>query len=402
MKNIRVKSFGPIVDSGLIKVMPVTVFCGAQGSGKSTLAKLVSVCSWIEKSIMRHQIKPTDVTRYNHFAKRYCAYHNILSYFNNDNVIEYDGDGISLAYEGGKTNITKAPTGAYIMPQICYIPAERNLLLAIERAEKIRRLPAALDDLMSVYRDALQCASLPKSLPLDGTFAVTYDKLNHVSWLHGDGFRIRTQEAASGFQSLIPLLLVTRYHSKRVSEVAPSPMNVEEREQLYREIRQILTNTRLTAEIRAQLIAELNAGLLNECFINIVEEPEQNLFPLTQEKVLYELLAEYGRSKYNSLLLTTHSPYILNALSLAVKAGELLDMTVDNKDLRERLNAVVPVESCVNSDAVTIYQLTSSGTVDRLPMPNGLPSDDNFLNNSIERSNQLFDQLLQIEDDAQD
>ena len=401
MKTINVKNFGPIADSGRIDVMPVTVLCGAQGSGKSTLAKLISVCTWIEKSIMRHQLKTTDVTRYSHFAKRYCAYHNMLSYFKEDTFIEYNGDGISLTYEHGKTMINKTPAGSYVMPQICYIPAERNLLLAIERAEKIRKLPPALEDLLADYLKALQSSSLPKSLPVEGSLSVSYDKLNRVSWLHGAGFRVRANEAASGFQSLIPLLFVTRYHAMRIREEVASPMSVEERERLHREILKILNNTKLAEEMRVQLIAELNAGLLNECFINIVEEPEQNLFPLTQEKVVFELLAEYGRSRFNNLLLTTHSPYILNALSLAVKAGELFSLTEDRPSLKTRLEEIVPEVSAVLSSEVAIYELKADGTVERLPMPNGLPSDDNFLNNSIERSNRMFDLMLQIEDDAQ-
>lgn len=402
MSTLRIRNVGPIVDTGNMAIAPVTILCGPQGIGKSTIAKVLSVCSWIEKAIMRRQLKDTDVTRYSHFVKRYCAYHSLEAYFRSDSEIEYDGTGITLQYSEGKTSISRSAPGGYVMPQICYIPAERNLLLAIENAEKIRRLPAALDNLMTEYQFALQHANLSTPLPVDGTFTMTYDKLNRVSWLHGEGFRVRTHEAASGFQSLIPLILVTRYLSRQVSEATQSPMSVEERERLHREIRGILTNPGLTPEVRSQLINELNAGLKNERFINIVEEPEQNLYPSSQETVLYELLAEYRRSPHNQLLITTHSPYILNALSLAVKAHELLQPTEANEALRARLNAIVPVDSAVPASDIAIYQLHPDGQTELLPMPYGLPSDNNFLNNSIERSNRQFDQLLQLEDEVVD
>jgi hypothetical protein len=38
------------------------------------------------------------------------------------------------------------------------------------------------------------------------------------------------------------------------------------------------------------------------------------------------------------------------------------------------------------------------GIVSKLPMPNGIPSDDNLLNNLIGQGNNEFDKLLEIEE----
>ena len=73
MKTIRIKNFGPIIDTGELKLSPVSVFCGNQGSGKSTIAKIVSTCSWLEKAVERGEISARDIIRF--FKKRYCAYH---------------------------------------------------------------------------------------------------------------------------------------------------------------------------------------------------------------------------------------------------------------------------------------------------------------------------------------
>lgn len=73
---------------------------------------------------------------------------------------------------------------------------------------------------------------------------------------------------------------------------------------------------------------------INSCFINIVEEPEQNLYPASQRDLVYYLLeclnkgkekkeAEIDRSRYNKLIITTHSPYILGTINNAVYAGNL-------------------------------------------------------------------------------
>jgi ABC-type cobalamin/Fe3+-siderophores transport system ATPase subunit len=41
MTTIHVKHIGPIVDSGEVRVTPVTLLIGKQSSGKSTLMKLL-------------------------------------------------------------------------------------------------------------------------------------------------------------------------------------------------------------------------------------------------------------------------------------------------------------------------------------------------------------------------
>lgn len=112
---------------------------------------------------------------------------------------------------------------------------------------------------------------------------------------------------------------------------------------------------------------------------------EGNLSPIQQEIKLYRHL-RWVNKKNNLLLFTTHSPYILNALTLAIKAKGIKDQNI------------VPKESCINIEDVSIYELTEDGSIRKLPTFDGLPSDDNYLNNHLAKSNQLFDQLLELED----
>lgn len=55
-------------------------------------------------------------------------------------------------------------------------------------------------------------------------------------------------------------------------------------------------------------------------FVNIVEEMEQNLYPESQMNVLFDLLNDANKMDLNRLVLTTHSPYVINYLTLAAKA----------------------------------------------------------------------------------
>jgi len=95
--------------------------------------------------------------------------------------------------------------------------------------------------------------------------------------------------------------------------------------------------------------------------------------------------------------MTTHSPYFINYLTLAVKAFNVKQSITDNLAI-EKLANIVPIASTVNPDDLIIYQLDEvSGTITCLENYKGLPSDENYLNDSLGETNELFAQLQQIE-----
>ena len=101
----------------------------------------------------------------------------------------------------------------------------------------------------------------------------------------------------------------------------------------------------------------------------------------------------------NKLIMTTHSPYLINFISLAVKADELKSK-VKSDELKERLKDIVPLNSTVNPKELAIYELDETdGTIKQLGNFEGIPSDKNFLNISLAYGNQLFDSLLEIEEE---
>jgi hypothetical protein len=67
--------------------------------------------------------------------------------------------------------------------------------------------------------------------------------------------------------------------------------------------------------------------------------------------------------------------------------------------LLERLDKIVPLKALVAAEDVAVYQLDDAGNITKLPDYEGIPSDDNYLNASLGEGNQLFDNLLDIEED---
>ena len=125
----------------------------------------------------------------------------------------------------------------------------------------------------------------------------------------------------------------------------------------------------------------------NEIFIYRNFERAKN--PEEQIEKLYSLLKNIGQTK--KTIITTHSPYVLNALTLAIKANVLKEKGLKN------FSNIVPYESCISSKDVIIFEINKE--VELLSKTNGIPSDDNYLNNLLQKSNGLFDELLSLQDD---
>jgi hypothetical protein len=135
--------------------------------------------------------------------------------------------------------------------------------------------------------------------------------------------------------------------------------------------------------------------------MNIVEEPEQNLYPTSQKNILFKLLEFVNQNDGNGLLITTHSPYIISYLTLAMKGFSVwrrVEQSSLSDKLAEKLEAIVPLAASVDCRDVIVYEVYGDGTVKKLGSYDGLPSDNNFLNNLLAELNEMFDDLLEIEE----
>jgi len=163
------------------------------------------------------------------------------------------------------------------------------------------------------------------------------------------------------------------------------------------EISKIMRNKALLDEEKINMVSEVEARFQNKAFINIVEEPEQNLFPTSQHEILNTLLMFNNMNAGNKLIMTTHSPYLIKFLSLAVEANGLKEK-LESKEVENKLNDIVPLHSTVNGNDLSIYEFDEiRGAISLLDSYKGLPSDENKLNNELGEGNESFAKLLEIE-----
>lgn len=404
-KKLKIENFGPIrkgftENGGFMPFSKITVLCGSQAVGKSCVAKLYSTFSWIEKALVRGDFSTKYLMQYNRFVKTYCAFQNLQNYFSDNTCLHYLGTAFEMIYENGRLRVNSIQESEYERPQIIYIPAERNLLSVVEDAENVKGIPQALASMLEVYGIACRNLKSDVHLPINRVY-FHYDPLNKLSWIQTADYKVKLNEASSGMQSLTPMHVVLDYLSRSLSNTETpqkSDKSLREKENIQKRINELLRDDSLDAQTR-KLLIEQSADTSNKYLLNIVEEPEQNLFPSSQRSVLNSLLA-FAADGHNQLLMTTHSPYILNYLSLAIKADEVCRQ-ITGTNLIERLDKVVPTPAQVAGTDVTVYELDEAGEVHRLSTYDGMPSDNNYLNNYLAESNDLFNELLDIEETCQ-
>ncbi|MDR0970031.1 MAG: ATP-binding protein [Lentimicrobiaceae bacterium] len=412
MSRIKIKNFGPIKEGnpsngGWIDIKKVTVFIGNQGAGKSTIAKLISTFTWIEKALVRGDYNKKWFERKNKLKNQYLNYHRLENYFKIDGVdrtsIEYEGDAFSIVYENGSLVINEVENREYPLPQIMYVPAERNFITYVKTPKELKLSSESLKEFLTEFDNAKNEMKGLEKLPINNV-GVEYDKLNDTLNLKGENYKVKLTEASSGFQSLVPLYLVSSYLAnsvKKQSETNKETMSSDEMQRFKKGVKEIWNNDSLTDEQKRVALSVLSAKFNKTAFINIVEEPEQNLFPTSQWQMLQSLLKCSSMNKGNKLIVTTHSPYIINYLSIAIQ-GEYLENKIkksSNKDvLLSKLYNLIPKEALVSANNVIVYQLDEKdGSIIKLEAIDGIPSDKNFLNETLVESNSLFDSLLEIE-----
>jgi len=412
MSKIRIKNFGPIKDGyqendGWIDIKKVTVFIGNQGSGKSTVAKLISTFTWIEKALVRGDYHKKWFEKKNRFKNQFLIYHRLENYGNEglfDNTeFDYQGEAYSIKYKSGFLEIIENKKQNYYLPQIMYVPAERNFIANVKSPKELKLSSDSLKEFLSEFDKAKNEIKGEMQLPINNV-KIEYDKLNDIVNIKGNEYKLRLTESSSGFQSLVPLYLVSWFLSntvKKQSKISQDSMSTEELERFKKGVEEIWNNESLTEEQRRIALSVLSSKFNKSAFINIVEEPEQNLFPTSQKQMLYSLLEFNNMNDGNKLIMTTHSPYLINYLSIAIQGKYLQnEIKKHNKtDLLAELDKKISQKSLIDSSDVVVYQLNEeNGTINKLANSEGIPSDKNYLNQSIREGNILFDSLLEIEE----
>lgn len=413
--QLCVRNLGPIKDGlaendGFIDFPKVTVFCGPQGSGKSTVAKVASSLQWLEKKLYATSVNLSETTLTREKFLSALQWQGLTAYLNPNTFIYYKGTVFDFVFKDDKVEIVIHGTTAsqYIKPQIMYMPAERNFVSIISKSVAVGPLPPPLVSLQIEFEKAeIFFRGKNYKLPSNG-YSFIYDN-EGSAWIENsesatESVRTRLREASSGLQSIVPLLLVSDYlardltakSNKIFGRLLGYDVSAEKYFSYQKQIQQIFSS-KITDEQKFYILTRLLRP--NACFVNIVEEPEQNLFPSTQQEVIRSLF-KLAKKHENRLILSTHSPFVVNEMVFAAKASQLYDllrMRIGTTDAIKKVEQLYPMASAISEKNMSLYELDGKGTIRRLPTEGGVISDANLINSALNDWSDHFDRMMEME-----
>lgn len=401
MTRLIVKNIGPIrfVD---IELKKVNVFMGPQSCGKSTLAKIISFCTWMEKTNAFDE-KMISKEAY----KRLQSYHKLSgSYFNEDSMIYYAGENLTYVYNWKEKEEIPVPYKKYntshlikeeyfflshdkkINPKVIYIPAERNFVSVVPNLRNYAEDNDNLLDFIKNWYDAKRKYSVDHKMEVLNMGVEYYlgDGDTDVLQMQ-NGKKLTLRTASSGLQSIVPMILLIDWLSKGIYE-EEKPYSFAEGERIAQLLEELKVGNNQTSDEIDELKRRLTGFIKGKVYTHtqfIIEEPEQNLFPEAQRDLLYYLLIAVNHGRNHRLVITTHSPYILYALNNCLMA-----YTVKSRMPEDEYKELDCGEAALNPADVAVWEIE-----DGMMRPD-VHSNDNTIQDStgLIRAN-YFNRIMQ-------
>lgn len=346
MSRLIVRNIGPIKEVD-IDLKKVNVFIGAQSSGKSTLAKIISFCTWLDK----HTDRTTK--RYLNAIDSLKKYHRLTDeFFQDDSVIFYQGDNMAYTYnwpegepipfseEGYEPELHVSniefffeKAGRETNPKVLYVPAERNFVSAVPNLRKYQEDKDNLQDFVNTWFDVKRRFPKDKALNILNLGVKYYYQEDSYKDLIiiDDGRHIPLEASSSGLQSVVPLLVLVKWMSEGIYE-EEKPFSPEEDEEIKKLLDGKIKMDKTLSEKFERFLGFLSGRIYTHTQF-IIEEPEQNLFPETQCELMAHIASSINHGKSHRLVLTTHSPYIVNYLNVLLRRSSEAGANIQSEDL---------------------------------------------------------------------
>ena len=399
-QKIKIENFGPIISTGEkpLDIKRCTVLIGDQGTGKSTIVKLFSTLTWLEKAILAKRIYKTSL-KFEDIKSLFSMQNIPEEYFKKGSLIEYESNTLAIKIENLILSIKKknGKDNDYCCPKIQYVPSERNLLSIVDNLDKISGIPEMLTQFNIEFQIAQKSI---KNISFQ-QFKFSYDKKSQSSFVEfkKTKSKVKLQQASSGIQSIFPMLYVSRFLSNNLKiDIFSKIKNMDNNrrnilmDNIHNEKDKSILNDYILSGIETNL-SKININgylsdiysIVNSCFIEVVEEPEQNLFPISQVEILKSIV-EDTNGENDKLIMTTHSPYILSQINNYIFAKSQNDLK--NVSIKE-----IPSSLYVDYNDVSAYKIVDGYVNDIMDKEYG-GIDVNEIDECSRNITKVFDKLF--------
>ena len=354
---LKIKHFGPIDEVELDNIAPFTIFVGDSGSGKSTILKVISLFRWIYKRVvLRSYVKQANIkkTGIGIQMKTMLKTSGLNEYLKPDTEIVYRRDDYEISFHNKKLNAQAIlPASQLSLEKICFISDKRSMIPDFLDNKLERKIANYhLQDTMDNFLLATETiGSFPVNY-LNVNFNVEKSSAGVRYMIRGTGeenYSIKLKNASSGTQTVVPLSLIVEYYSRHFDP--QKSMNSS----LFQYLQD---NDRLK-----DFSTAINIGEIEKKNVHIlIEEPELSLYPESQCKLIDFLVDRcfVHRPSYNmTLMMATHSPYIVNYINLLLRRGQVGSATSDIK----LSSSEIGVYQIIEGQAIPLSTETQNGVL---------------------------------------
>ncbi len=381
IESISIKNFGPIKNITIEDIKPFTVIIGSSGIGKSTLMKVLALFRWIYKMANIRSYLSYSGVKKSPFKFRMDSYirnSGWEDYVTKDTYVRYKYGSYELILENKKlkgSNV-KISEEELQLEKISFISDNRiaisNILLG-----KLRSDSFYLSETLSDFEEAMKSIDEHRINSLGVNFVKAKGRNGKTSYkvVADDAdkpYSIKVSSASSGTQSLIPLSVIVEYFTKHYSLIKSFNRAI------FKYISEEGEFTLFSAVTDIGKIPNKRVSLH-------IEEPELSLSPNKQIPLINELVRKCmteGTPNYElNLMMTTHSPYIINQLNLLLLANNK-GRTIEGASL--------------DFNQMEVYHFTDEGYLRSLKAVNKQFIDTTPLSNDISSIYEQYRELYEL------
>ena len=324
-ESIIIKNFGPLKEVEIDDIKPLTVFIGKSAGGKSIIMKVIVLMRYIYKMVnIRSYLKNAKITRSPFKLRFNSLLHDGLKgmitaqteiYY----TVEINGNKYTLKYTNrGLQSDINIPDKDLIFFKEAYVSGMRSLIpIWASKAVSVKgeNLGFFFHETFNDFNDATDVIKEQKleylNLKMKVRKSGNRPKLFTIESLQNDAVPIELRYASSGIQTSAPLVAIVHYFAQEFSfkdAFQRSVLNY-----LYKQ------------DLLTKFTLGINRNKLGKYVHIHIEEVELSLSPEDQRAFMSNLVEEvFHKNKKDrklGLMVSTHSPYIVNHLNVLLRAG---------------------------------------------------------------------------------
>lgn len=378
-----IKNLGAISDLK-INLNRFVVLVGENQSGKSLIIKTVALAKAIYNKMCYSKFLEAKGVHYD--LPALLRNFELADFWREDTVVEFFVKNKPvIKLENKKTKTGFAPKISFnydnlekevIIGETAIINDFRQSLPELLKIN--RNLPFWMDELATNFRKAVDEFGNFKFSTLGLKLYKQKGAFLNEYILEGKNYKVRLNHSSSSEKNIGIMEIICDYFAKKY----------DFNESVKKAVSEAITSGADFTKLEA--IAKKLKNNKVKTFLNLfIEEPESNLFPAQQKKIVFYLASLLKAKNKPDIMISTHSPYVLTSINNLLFAGELY---ASKKVDKSKLENIIPQKYALNPSELNAYLIKNGEAIDMI--------DDGLINADVidEASTQIMDEFSALVD----